>query len=202
YSDKAPGLGLLALPVYHLARVTGLEKPSGVATVHLLVVFVCVIPAVIMMLLAFWLVERNDPGYGAAAALTLGLGTLVLPFTTILFSHELSTTLGFAAFCVLWRERQRGGGLVLIGVGGVLAGYAVSSEYPLGLLAVMLGLYVAWRSEPVKPVLAYGIGFLVGLLPLLLYDWWAFGSPLHLSYSYVAANSSGVLGFGSPSLRS
>jgi hypothetical protein len=49
-------------------------------------------------------------------------------------------------------------------------------------------------------VLAYGAGLLVGLLPLLAYDWWAFGSPLHLSYSYVAANSGGVLGLGAPSL--
>ena len=108
----------------------------------------------------------------------LGFGTILLPFATILFSHVLSACLGFAAFYLLWRERERerGGGLGLIAAAGVLAGYAIGIEYPLALLAGLLGLFVAWRRAPVKPVLAYGTGVIVGLLPLLLYDWWAFGS--------------------------
>src|SRR5438270_287855 len=154
------------------------------------------------MHIAFGWVERSEPGRGAAAAITLGLATLILPFATVLFSHVLSTTLGFAAFYLLWRQRDRGGGVGWIAAAGFLAGYAVSTEYPLGLLAVLLAVYVAWRRSPVKPLIAYGTGFVIGLIPLLLYDWWAFGAPLHLSYSYVAANSSGVLGFGAPSLRS
>jgi hypothetical protein len=199
YGDKAPGLALLTLPVYHVVRAAGIVRP--VPTVHLLVVFGCVLPAAIMMLLAFWLVQRREPDQGAAVALTLGLATLVLPFATLFFSHVLSACLGFAAFCLLWLERDRGGGLALIGGAGALAGFAVSTEYPLAVLAALLGLYVVWRRAPVKPALAYGAGLVVGLAPLLLYDWWAFGSPLHLSYSYVAANSSGVLGLGAPSLR-
>jgi hypothetical protein len=199
YGDKAPGLALLTLPVYHVVRAAGIVRP--LSTVHLLVVFGCVLPAAIMMLLAFWLVQRREPGQGAAVALTLGLATLVLPFATLFFSHVLSACLGFAAFCLLWLERDRGGGLGLIAGAGLLAGFAVSTEYPLAVLAVLLGLYVIWRRAPVKAAIAYGGGLLAGLVPLLLYDWWAFGAPLHLSYSYVAANSSGVLGLGAPSLR-
>jgi hypothetical protein len=126
---------------------------------------------------------------------------LLLPFATLYFSHVLSAFLGFAAFLLLWLERERGHGLGLIAGAGLLVGYAVSTEYPLALLAVLLGVYVIWRGSPVRPALAYGAGLLAGLLPLLLYDWWAFGSPFHLSYSYVAANSSGVLGLGAPSVR-
>src|SRR5579884_91723 len=202
YGDKAPGLAFLALPFYHVARTTHLVKIWDVPMAHLVVVFVCVIPATILLLLAFGWVERSEPGRGAAAALTLGFATLILPFATVLFSHVLSATLGFAAFYLLWRQRERGGGLTWIVAAGFLAGYAVSTEYPLALLAALLAVYVAWRRHPVKPLLGYGAGFVVGLIPLLLYDWWAFGSPFHLSYQYVAANSSGVLGFGAPSLRS
>lgn len=205
YSDKAPGLGLLTLPVYHVARSTNLIGAGGTATVihsvHLLVVFGCVLPVALMLLLIGWLVRRHEPDLGPAVAITLGLGTLLLPFATLYFSHVLSAALGFAAFCLLWLERDRGGGPWLIAGAGVLAGFAVSTEYPLGVLAVLLGLYAVWRKAPLRAMLAYGGGFVVGLLPLLLYDWWAFGSPLHLSYSYVAANSSGVLGLGAPSLR-
>jgi hypothetical protein len=208
YSDKAPGLALLTLPAYHVARSAGLSKPGGVATVHLLVVFGCVLPTAVLLLLICWLVRRNDPEQAVAVTVTLGIGTLLLPFATLYFSHVLSACLGFAAFCLLWLERDRGdplsasgAGLGLIAGGGILAGFAVSTEYPLAVLAVLLGLYAVWRRKPVKAALAYGGGLVVGLLPLLLYDWWAFGSPLHLSYSYVAANSSGVLGLGAPSLR-
>ncbi len=201
YSDKAPGLALLTVPVYHIARTTHLERPGGQQTVHLLVIFGCTIPVAVIMLLGCWLVQRREPGQGPAVAVTLGLGTLLLPFATVFFSHVLSACLGFAAFCLLWRERERGHGLALIAGAGVLTGYAVSTEYPLAILAVLFAVYVAWREKPIKPLLAYGIGGVVGLLPLLLYDWWAFGSPFHLSYSYVAANSSGVLGLGAPNLR-
>lgn len=203
YSDKAPGLGFVLVPVYHLARAVGLVMPSGIGTVHLLALFGCVLPVVIMLLLAYRLVERRDPGLGAAVGVMLGFGTLLLPFATILFSHVLSTALGFAAFYLLWRARERGGthlGMTL--AAGVLAGYAIGTEYPLALLAGLLGILVAWRRDPVRPVLAYTAGLIAGLIPLLAYDWWAFGSPLHLSYSYVTANSSGVLGLGAPSLRS
>jgi hypothetical protein len=157
----------------------------------------------VLLLLIYWLVQRREPGQGAAVAITFGLATMLLPFATLFFSHVLSACLGFAAFCVLWheRERARGDGFGLIAAAGVLAGYAIGTEYPLGVLAVLLGLYAGWRKEPAKALLAYGAGLFVGLLPLLIYDWWAFGSPFHLSYSYVAANSSGVLGLGAPSLR-
>ncbi len=207
-SDKAPGLGLLTLPAYHVARSIGFissaqhSRSVDRTSVHLLVIFGCTLPVALMLLLAWWLVEKRDPGQGAAVAVTLGLSTLLLPFATLFFSHVLSASLGFAAFCVLWRERERGATrLWPVVVSGVLAGYAISTEYPLAVLALLLAAYVGLREDRVRALVAFGGGVLIGLLPLLLYDWWAFGSPLHLSYSYVAANSSGVLGLGAPSLR-
>jgi hypothetical protein len=201
YSDKAPGLGFFLVPVYRVARATGLVRPAGVHTIHLLVLFGCVLPLAVILLLGYSFVERRDPGMGAAAAVTLGFATLLLPFATMLFSHVFSASLGFAAFWLLWRERERGGGLGQIAAAGVLAGYAISTEYPMALLAILLGAFVAWRKAPARALCAYGAGVIVGLVPLLAYDWWAFGSPFHLSYSYVGANSSGVLGVGAPNLR-
>ena len=204
YSDKAPGLGFLLTPVYAVAHSLGLFSSDGLGMLHLLVLFGCVIPFLIIMLLARRLVERSDSGEGTAIAVTLGLGTLLLPFATMLFSHVASAAMGFGAFYLLWRQRERGraGGLVPIAAAGVLGGYAIGTEYPLALLVAILGVMVAWRPAPAKALLAYGAGVAVGLIPLALYDWWAFGSPLHLSYSYVAANSSGVLGLGAPSVWS
>ncbi len=208
YSDKAPGLALWTVPVYRAVRSLRLQAPSNVpAALHWLVLWGCTLPFLVIMLLAHRLVEREDPGNGAVVAMMLGAGTLLLPFATMFFSHVLSACLGFAAFCLLEHERRRrreradGDGLGLLAFGGALCGYAVGSEFPLAILAALLALFVAWRRSPIRALAAYAVGLCAGLTPLLAYDWWAFGSPLHLSYESVAANSRGLLGLVPPSMH-
>ena len=76
-----------------------------------------VLPAVLMLLLVRSLAERVEPGLGTAAAVTLGVGTLVLPFATLFFSHLLAALLGFAAFAAAL-ARARGAGTARTGRGG------------------------------------------------------------------------------------
>lgn len=144
-------------------------------------------PAVVLLVLVARGAERIAPGTGAAVALALGAGTLVLPFSTLYFSHALSAMLGFAAFWLVWRERSRPGGLRpgRLALAGLLAGLAVVCEYPLGITAVIVGLYAlfAGRDGALRRALAYGGGLAAGVAPLLAYHWWAFGSPLHMSYA-------------------
>ena len=144
-----------------------------------------VLPALALLLLVRSVAERIEPGYGTAAAIALGAGTLMLPFSTAFFSHVLSATLAFAAFAVLWRERAGPPRLGRLAAAGLLAGFAITSEYPLGLAAVVLGLYAMRRS--VRRGAAYGAGVAAGVAPLLAYNAWAFGSPLHSSYSGAVA---------------
>jgi hypothetical protein len=201
YSDKAPGLAFALVPVYHLIRATSVVAPAGFGAIHLLVIFGCVVPLAVILILAFRLVGRSEPGWAPITVVTLALGTLLLPFSTVLFSHVLAAALGFAAFYLLRRQRVRGGGSGWVFAAGALAGYGVTTEYPQALLVLVLALYLVRRDRSIGLLLPYGTGVALGLVPLLLYDWWAFGSPLRLSYSYVAANSSGVLGLGAPSLH-
>jgi hypothetical protein len=148
-------------------------------------------PAVVLLLLVARCAERLAPGTGPAVAVTLGAGTLVLPFSTLYFSHILSALLGFAAFALAWRERDgvpRPWGLALA---GLLAGLAVVCEYPLAIAAGIVGLYALQPRIPglVRRALAYGGGLAAGVAPLLAYQWWAFGSPLHLAYANAVAKT-------------
>ena len=143
------------------------------------------------MLLVWRVGERFEPGYGAAAAVVLGLGTMLLPFSTLLFSHVFSAMLGFAAFALCSRERDGPAARpLLLGAAGLLIGYAITSEYPLAFVAVVLGLYLlsrarradaapASRRAPAPTCSAASIG----IVPLLLYNHAAFDSWTHLAYS-------------------
>ena len=163
--------------------------------IWVLTLFGCVLPAALLMLLVRRLGERLEPGYGTAAAVTLGLCTMVLPFSTLYFSHVLAALLGFAAFAVLWREREGSGSgsLPLVALGGLLAGLAFASEYPLALGGAVLGLYAISRGPRVRRGLAYAGGALAGAAPLFAYNLWAFGSITHLSYAN-AVKEQGISG--------
>ena len=146
-------------------------------------------PAIALLVLVARGADRIAAGTGTAVALTLGAGTLMLPFSTLYFSHVLSAMLSFAAFVLVWRERRRRNEATMrpwpLALAGLLAGLAVLCEYPLGISALLVGLYALLARERglVRRALAYGGGLAAGVAPLLAYQWWAFGSPLHMSYA-------------------
>jgi hypothetical protein len=86
-------------------------------------------------------------------------------------------------------------------------GYAVASEYPLFFVAVVLGLYLLSRRDALTPLGvvrragAYIAGGVVGIVPLLLYNHYAFRSWTHLAYSDVPRQHKGFFGIGLPSLK-
>jgi hypothetical protein len=149
------------------------------------------VPAVALLVLVARGAERIAPGTGVATAITLGTGTLVLPFSTMYFSHILAALLSFAAFVLVWRARERGPSARNLALAGLLAGLAVVCEYPLAITAGIVGLYALMprAAGRVRRALAYGGGVAVGVAPLLAYQWWAFGSPLHLAYDDAIAKT-------------
>ena len=206
YSTKAPGLALLTTAPYFVLDRTGtlglLSRLTGASTqsiaIYLLGLIGTVLPTAVLLLVLRRVADELVPGYGTLAAVTAGLCTLLFPFATLLFDHALSTALGFCAFALLWYARDR---LRLVAAAGLVAGLAVTSEYPLALVAAALGVYALSEPSRIRRVAAYGGGVALGLLPLVLYNWLAFGSPFHLSYAdaIVSRGVSGhdVLGWNS-----
>jgi hypothetical protein len=214
YSARAPGLAMYSLPFYEL--IHAVDAPALARASHALrgedemIYFVglwgSVLPGLVMLLLVWRVAERFEPGYGGPTAVMLGLGTMVLPFSTLLFSHVLAATLGFAAFAIMMRERAGPPRPALLAAAGLLMGYAITSEYPLALVAVVLGLYLLSRPGALAPRLlatragAYVLGGVVGIVPLLLYNHAAFHSWTHLAYSNIPQQQKGFFGISAPSL--
>jgi hypothetical protein len=158
------------------------RNEANTPVVWALTLLAAVIPSVLLLVMVRSIAERLEPGYGTAAAITLGLGTILMVFAAELFSHAVSATLGFAAFVVLARERAGPPRLALVAAAGLLAGLAITFEYQLGLVAVILVAYAAWRSSPVRRGFAYAGAALAGVLPVLAYNAWTLGSPFKLAY--------------------
>ncbi|HEY3544118.1 MAG TPA: hypothetical protein VGK79_16395 [Gaiellaceae bacterium] len=215
YAAKGPLLDLWTAPWYMLLHAVGAVPPDrnvGMRYPNAMVgvqpralwqmnLWAVVLPGLLLLVLVRKAAERIEPGTGVAVAATLGLGTLVLPYSTLLFSHVPAAMLLFAGFVLLFR-----GSPPL--VAGICAGLAVAAEPPVAIPAVVVGLYAASRAPRVRRVVLFGVGGIVGLAPLWAFDIWAFGNPLHLGYTGTPAlgtaggwQYSGFFGQTMPSFR-
>lgn len=199
YAAKAPALDVWALPWYALLHSVGAvpnnpnaaaRYPKAMLSVPVralweMGLWAVVLPALLLLLVLRRTADRLEPGVGIAAAAILGLGTLVLPFSTLLFSHVAAALLAFLSFALLF---DRDAGRVRLIAAGAAAGLAVSTDLPLAVPALLLAGYAAARTPHARRLLLFSVGGPAGLLPLLAFDWWAFGSPFHLAYSHAAIN--------------
>jgi hypothetical protein len=217
YSARAPGLALFALPFYDALNLVGAESWTdshvappdhpGDEMIYLIGLWANVLPGLLLVALVWRVAERYEPGYGIAAAVVLGLGTMVLALSQLLFSHMFTTFLSFAAFWLMLRERDGPPSLPLLALAGLAMGYAFSSEYPTFFAAVVLGLFMLSRKDSRTPLGilrrggTYVAGGLVGIVPLLLYNHHAFHSWTHLAYANVEKQKTGFFGINAPSLR-
>jgi hypothetical protein len=201
YSDKAPGLSFLAVPVYAVERAAGAnprpQRWDSEGDLRLWLLRVAT--SGLLFLLAVALVGRAAEGLaprtGAAAATIFGAGTLASPLAATFFGHVGAAALGFAAF--LLAARKPPSNKLLLG-SGACAGAAVLLEYQAALIALAVLVY-AWRRAP-----WVALGGLPFAAALAASDDAAFGSPFHLSYRYVAnrfaeRQHGGFFGIGAPS---
>ncbi|MDX6452239.1 MAG: hypothetical protein QOH16_2288 [Gaiellaceae bacterium] len=224
YTAKGPGLALASLPLYVVLQSAGavwndVPQPDG----HLHAIpgkavwpFTAAIvtaSAVGLLLLMRRAAIGVAAGYATIAAVALALGTMLLPYATLYASHVPATMLGFAAFVVLLEERRRAPSLVRVALAGLLAGLSLVFDLPLGLVAVLLAVYAVSRRPILPRGLAYAVGGVVGVAPLLAFNYWAFGSITHQSYNdtvmiagqtghdQLGANVNGFFGISVPSLN-
>jgi len=177
YTDKAPGLSLLAVPAY--ALVHAVRAGAVVAGSYVGTVFAVALPSALAALQLFALGRLIGLSAAWAAALTLAyaLGTLALPYSTIFYGHQLSAALGLSAFALVWRRRAPM-------LAGLLLGLAVAVDYTSVVLviAVMGYAVVKLRARGVLWLIAGGVPI---ALALGAYHAAAFGHPLALPYEFV-----------------
>lgn len=196
YAAKGPALDFWSAPWFLALRGLGAVPPNpnvgdpypaamvGVPlrAIWQIGLWAVVLPALALLLLVRRTVDHLEPGLGVPIAVILGLGTLMLPFSTLLFAHVPATLLAFLAFVLLFEKPS----LRRTALAGAAAGLAVATDLPLVVAAAALAVYAAFREPRVYRVAAYAGGLLIGLVPLFAFGIWAFGSPFGLAYSGAA----------------
>jgi hypothetical protein len=210
YSDKAPGLPLLGLPVFAaLDAMQGLQRPGLLLpySVYMVSAFVVSLPSALLALLILRFLRRLGVGEAQAMVTTLvmALGTMAFPFSTLFFSHQTSAFLVFASFYAIFLAKSDARPARLLFAAGLLAGSAVVVEYPMAIMAALLLGYTLATAGDRRLALWYVLGGLPPAALLMAYNTAAFGHPLHFSYFYTVntwaqVHQQGFLGLGLPRL--
>lgn len=204
YSDKAPGQPLAAVPVFALGKAVGVEGATNLRVDRNLglwwVTFWCATVMGALLLVMMW--RRSSkvvPKHATGAALGVFFGTLLLPFSALLFGHVMAGALLYASYLVLDRDTRSSAVCA-----GLFAGFAVLVEYTAVLGVAALLIVVIWRYRSrLFPFVAGGVP--AGLV-LAVYNTIAFGAWYRLSYQLTAFDGireepEGVLHmFSSPAL--
>lgn len=181
-SDKAPGQPVAAVPAYGVYRLLGgepardlrVEANLGLWTTS---IWSSAMPAAALAVLMRRIARSFEQARASASSTALAIGSLLLPFATLLFGHVLATFLAVAAWYQLTKGPVSSGRLI---IAGMLAGGAVLTEYTMAIAAIALlvqalvttGRRAGWMI----------LGALPPALALMAYQWAALGSPFTVSY--------------------
>ncbi len=213
YSNKAPGLSLLAAPVWELIRVLsrarGKDPDSTDVTrlgLYLAGLVTVALPAALALALLFLeSIKMGSSVRGAVfGAVALGLSTPLWCYATLFWAHAASgafLVFAFVAAKALQRPEYTARNQ-WIGLGvGLAAGWATLIEYPAAPAAFILAGYAvlnAWRGTQRaawRAALGICCGAALCIAILATYNLAAFHSALKVSYEYQVGFSGTRQGF-------
>jgi hypothetical protein len=202
YSDKAVLPSALGAFILLPLRAVGADSPPAGSLpeggmLRYVVERLLVGIAFLLLLLLFARLLRSE-GYPAVLpVIALGLGSIMLPYSTLFYSHVPAGLLIFLSYYAQRRGRY--------GLSDLFGALAAAFEFPVVVLYVALLLYRPrsfwnpWRALRVPALLV------LAFAPQLVHNALAFGNPLTMGYSLEAyqefpAASRGLFGFTYPSL--
>ncbi|MCL2776622.1 MAG: hypothetical protein FWD73_01365 [Polyangiaceae bacterium] len=125
-----------------------------------------------------------DPLLRYAVVAACGLGTNFLAYTHMFASHSPYAASAFVAFALTERERRQSYGEVakrrwtIAMLVGFFTSLCVSFEYQSLFVAIILSIYGIFTFWGKKQFLAFALGGLINIPPVMYFQWKAFGTPL------------------------
>jgi hypothetical protein len=198
YSNKAPGLSVLALPAVEAVGLPDATRwvLGGDLRVWLVRLLTSGLALVACAFLVGRVAEGLNRGSGGFVLVTFALGTFATPFAASGFDHVVTAAFAFGAFVLAWSRRPA--------LAGAAAGIAYAVEYEAAAVLVLVGVYVAIRGR--RALARYALGAVPGLALSAAYSWVAFDRPWRIPQSYdlfmfPGVRSGGLLGVHAPTLH-
>ncbi len=212
YSDKAPGVSWLAVPVW--AAVTSARGDRSEAALvalgsYLATVFVVALPAALAVVALFGLLRALalDEKTSAGLCLAWAFGTLAFPYATLLHGVQVAAALGAIGFAALvrWRDDPEGPRFATSLAAGLSLGAAVAAEYPAAIVAGAVFVYAATRPWRARPRILAGllVGGAIPAIALAAYHATVFDGAFTTGYAFSTQphrGSGAFMGIGAPRL--
>jgi hypothetical protein len=180
YSNKPPGMALLAAPIYALTRAfVGPPNESNIRISWFAMrFFLTTLP---LFLLACWLYSRDTDEFSLAVLL---FASPLFVYSLLLFSHVLVGVLLYVAFRIIFDARR----IFLRNcfLSGLICGFAVISEFTVIVPVTVMGfgLLFTEKRDRIRNVFFFIAGGIPFAAIMLAYNYSLFGSPFALSYGY------------------
>jgi len=200
YCDKAVLLSIAAVPICLASSALGAgepDEPEGILVDPARFVSEKLLVGGCFLLLLLALGSMT--GGGILPALALGLGSILLPYSSLFYSHVPAAALLFTSFTLQTRGRYA--------PADITGALACALEFPVIVPFAVLLLYrrrASWSPSSAARLTALMV---LAFIPQLAHNWLAFGGPFRMGYSLESSAAfegmtTGLFGFGMPSLRS
>ncbi len=195
YCDKAVltsvAAGVIHLPVHLLSSVINLPEQLPRYLAERLLIG----GSFILLLLALARSGKREGQLEIIPVLALGLGSILLPYSTLLYGHVPAAFLIFLSYCFQKRKKYARA--------DIFGALAAAVEFPTLLLFIILAAYrgrAYWKPSRILRMAGF---LIIAFLPQILHNWIAFGNPLTMGYSLEATAafegmSHGFFGFTLP----
>ncbi|MFZ2657456.1 MAG: hypothetical protein WAX69_21150 [Victivallales bacterium] len=216
YSDKAPGLSFLSVPVYGTYKfcrddIKGLDKKSNISPFMKFVYAlwftraftVSLVSAIFAVLFIKYLLHKGvDTNFALVLGLGYSLGTIASPYSTVFYGHQPAAVFLFTGFILAEGKFFHSGwtkGPFKYFICGLLGGMAFVTEFPTLLISGVIYVYMVaneWENalplkkqliRQIRKLIIFSAGFAIPLLLLFGYNSICFGNPLSLGYSNLAS---------------
>ena len=179
----APGVSILAIPLYLLGRAYNLAQVTTFSFSAFFALYNVLFIAVIVRKLT------GNIYAGLTAGMTFLFGTSAWAYASTLYQHHVTTFLLLWAYYLLLYKNH----VVITAFVGFLFGLSIFVEYPNAVLFVPFMLWLFWKhvsitqTEKTSSVafsmafFAVFVGFAIGIAPTLWYNMQAHGNPMQLT---------------------
>ncbi len=186
YSDKAPGMAFLAVPLYFVLSVLGITFSAGTAAIFVLNLMVAFFSALLVVLFHGSIKHFVRSGNcRLLLSLSLAVATGIVVYSGVFASHNVAAFFTFASFYFLLRhvkENPSAGNALLA---GVMGGFAVMVEYPSLILLFFIFAYAFFSARSRRRLLLMPVAVVPFILVILLYNFSVTGDAFVSPYAYL-----------------